>query len=182
MTTQGTARRVVIHYSATYPDQQVNAAVIDRWHRDRGFAHIGYHWVVLRDGTIEAGRPEGTVGAHVRGHNTGSIGICWAGGLDRATGPNKGVWNPTPAQEAALVRLVREVLARHPGAEVVGHIDLVATQCPGLPKGGVAEWWAGQQRAPVPDAYALSALGVPEPPGRLANFIAAMLRLLRRKQ
>ena len=178
MTTQGTARRVVIHYSATYPDQQVNAAVIDKWHRDRGFARIGYHWIVLRDGTIEAGRPEGTVGAHVRGHNTGSIGICWVGGLDRATGPNKGVWNPTPVQEAALVELVREVLQRHPGAEVVGHRDLVATECPGA---DVREWWAGQQWAAAHGATSEPA-HVPAPTGWLAQ-IAALLRLFsRRKQ
>jgi N-acetylmuramoyl-L-alanine amidase len=147
MTTQGKAHTIVVHYSATYPDQRVDVSVIDQWHRQRGFSGCGYHWVVLRDGTVQPGRPESVVGAHVRGRNTGTIGICWTGGLDRATGPNKGVWNPTPEQERALVKLIREVLARHPGARVVGHCDLVATECPGLPKGGVAAWWANHQWA-----------------------------------
>ena len=136
---------IVVHYSATYPDTTVTRAVIDKWHRDRGFREIGYHWLILRDGTLVEGRAEGTLGAHVRGHNSGTIGICWAGGLERATGPNKGVWNPTPEQEATLARLIRDIQLRHPGAtKVVGHKDLVPTECPGLPKGGVAEWWAKQ--------------------------------------
>jgi N-acetylmuramoyl-L-alanine amidase len=136
---------IVIHYSATYPDAHVDRAVIDKWHKERGFREIGYHWVITRDGKVQEGRPEGTLGAHVRGHNSGTIGICWAGGLDRASGPNVGVWNPTPAQEAAMVQLIRDIQKRWPDAKrVIGHKDLVPTECPGLPKGGVAEWWAKQ--------------------------------------
>ena len=134
---------IVVHYSATYPDAHVDRDVIDRWHRDRGFREIGYHWVITRDGTLQEGRAEGTPGAHVRGHNSGTIGICWTGGLDRASGPNVGVWNPTPEQEETLVKLIRDIQKRHPDAKrVVGHKDLVATECPGLPKGGVAAWWS----------------------------------------
>ena len=134
---------IVIHYSATYPDQDITRATVDRWHRERGFREIGYHWFIRRDGTLEEGRPEGTLGAHVRGHNSGTIGICWAGGLERASGPNVGVWNPTEAQEATMVQLIRDIQKRHPSAtRVVGHKDLVPTECPGLPRGGVAEWWS----------------------------------------
>ena len=134
---------IVIHYSATYPDAHVDRAIVDRWHRERGFREIGYHWFIRRDGALEEGRPEGTLGAHVRGHNSGTIGICWAGGLERASGPNVGVWNPTEAQEATMVQLIRDIQQRHPSAtRVVGHKDLVATECPGLAMGGVAEWWS----------------------------------------
>ena len=134
---------IVIHYSATYPDAHVTRDVVDRWHRERGFREIGYHWFIRRDGTIEEGRAEGTLGAHVRGHNSGTIGICWAGGLERSSGPNVGVWNPTEAQEQTLIQLIRDIQKRHPDAKrVIGHKALAPTECPGLPKGGVAEWWA----------------------------------------
>jgi hypothetical protein len=117
--------------------------MIDKWHKERGFREIGYHWLITRDGKVQEGRPEGTLGAHVRGHNSGTIGICWAGGLERASGPNVGVWNPTPAQEAAMVQLIHDIQKRWPDAKrVIGHKDLVPTECPGLPKGGVAKWWA----------------------------------------
>lgn len=142
-----TIHTIVIHYSATYPDQDVTRDEVDGWHRARGFREIGYHWFIRRDGTLEEGRAEGTLGAHVRGHNSGTIGICWAGGLDRATGADVGVWNPTPAQLACIMRLITDIQKRWPKAKrVIGHNDLVATQCPGLPKGGVAKWWAQAYR------------------------------------
>jgi N-acetylmuramoyl-L-alanine amidase len=136
--------RITVHYSATFPDQPVSRDIVDRWHRERGFSGgVGYHWLVLRDGTVQAGRPEGVTGAHVRGHNTGNIGVCWAGGLERASGPNVGVKNMTPAQERALVALLREIKGRYPQAEILGHRDLVATQCPGF---DVRSWWAAHER------------------------------------
>lgn len=134
---------IVLHYSATYPETPVTRQIVDRWHRDRGFREFGYHWLIRRDGTLEEGRPEETMGAHVRGYNSGTIGICWAGGLDRKTGPDVGVWNPTDEQTKTMVELIRNIQKRHPSAQrVVGHKDLVPTECPGLPRGGVEEWWA----------------------------------------
>lgn len=145
MTGQRHIRRIVMHYSATYPHQDIGAAEIDKWHRDRGFAQIGYHHVIRRDGTVEPGRPEGVQGAHVRGHNAGAIGICLVGGIDRATGPDVGVDNRTPAQKRAAVALIRDILTRHPDAEIVGHRDLAATQCPGY---DAAAWWVGVNETP----------------------------------
>lgn len=150
-------RRIVLHYSATYPDQDLGVADIDKMHRDRGFNGVGYHYVIKRDGTVQKGRADNVVGAHVSGHNTGSLGICCIGGIERATGPNVGVDNRTEAQKAATVHLVRGLLAKYVGAEVVGHRDLTATQCPGF---DVRSWWATvSARPPVIDA-------VPPTPGR----------------
>jgi N-acetylmuramoyl-L-alanine amidase len=147
VTTQGRASRIVLHYSATYPDQNIGAAEIDRMHRARGFrGGCGYHYVIRRDGTVEPGRPENVVGAHVRGFNTGSIGICLVGGIDRATGPNHGVDNRTEAQKRAAAALIRDILTRHPGAEVLGHRDLTATQCPAY---DARAWWASVADQPL---------------------------------
>ena len=139
----GAVKRIVLHYSATYPDQDIGVAEIDAIHRARGFSMVGYHFVIRRDGTVEKGRPETELGAHVHNHNTGSIGICCAGGIERATGPNVGVDNRTTAQKAATVALIRELLTRYPSAKVVGHRDLGATQCPGF---DAARWWAEVSR------------------------------------
>lgn len=138
---------VVLHYSATYEDDDVTAADIDKMHKARGWRGIGYHWFIRRDGTVEQGRPESQVGAHVGGQNSGKIGICCAGGLERETGPDVGVDNRTRAQIAAQIELIRDILKRHPGAEVVGHRDLAPTQCPGF---DVRPWWAKVQRTKAP--------------------------------
>lgn len=130
---------IVLHYSATYADQDLDVDDIRKMHLARGFNDVGYHYVIKRDGTVQKGRPDHVVGAHVAGHNTGSLGICCIGGLERATGPNKGVDNRTQAQKDATVLLVNDLLKKHPKAQVVGHRDLGATQCPGF---DVRTWWA----------------------------------------
>lgn len=113
---------IIVHCSAVRPGQTSSAAQIDRWHRQRGFKNgIGYHYVVRRDGTIEGGRPEDMVGAHCKGHNAHSIGVCYEGGLD-ANG--KAADTRTPQQKAALSALIRSLRQSYPGSIVVGHRDL----------------------------------------------------------
>lgn len=137
---------IVVHYSATARGRHVTVAEIDQWHRARGFRKIGYHFVIYLDGSVHKGREEWEVGAHVAGRNTGTIGICFIGGTEPGN-PDKGVDTRTPAQSAALIKLIRELLVRHPGARVVGHRDLGPTQCPGF---DVPAWWASVNREPAP--------------------------------
>lgn len=102
------------------------------WHtRDNGWKDIGYHWVIRRDGTVEAGRAEDVVGAHASGHNHDSIGICLVGGM-RAD--RKGVdFNFTAAQVLSLLKLVDEIEERYGPLVKVGHRDVApAKECPGL--------------------------------------------------
>jgi LysM repeat protein len=131
---------ITIHYSATFEDQDIGVREIRPMHIARGFRKEGYHYIIRLNGVIEKGREEWEVGAHVAGKNAGNIGICWIGGLRRSTGANKGVDTRTPAQTESMIRLIRQLLGRHPGARVVGHRDLGATQCPAF---DVAAWWAG---------------------------------------
>lgn len=87
-----------------------------------------------------------------------SLGICC---IERATGPNVGVDNRTE-EKAATVKLVRELLAKHPGAQVVGYRDLGATQCPGF---DVRSWWAAANaRPPVIDSIPARPLPSPATP------------------
>lgn len=76
-------KEIIIHCSATREGRDYTVADIDRWHRERGFFCIGYHFVIYRDGSIHVGRSVEEVGAHCKGHNTVSIGVCYIGGLSK---------------------------------------------------------------------------------------------------
>ena len=113
---------IVIHCSAVKPDQTSSVAQIDTWHHDRGFKFgVGYHYVIRRNGEIEAGRPEWLVGAHCMNHNKYSIGVCYEGGLNARGQPAD---TRTPEQKAALRTLLEDLHRRYPRAVIVGHHDL----------------------------------------------------------
>ena len=122
---------IVVHCSAVRPDQTSSAAQIDTWHRrDNHWKFgIGYHYVIRRDGTIEPGRPEWMIGAHCKNHNAHSIGVCYEGGYDARGQPAD---TRTPAQKAAMRRLLEELHGRYPRAVILGHRDLnPGKDCPG---------------------------------------------------
>lgn len=119
--------RIIIHCSATRPGQKVNAKNIDGWHRNQGYKKIGYHYVILEDGTIEKGRDEAEVGAHCLGHNNGSIGICYCGGIDER---GKAYDSRTEAQKRALRELVRELCEKYPIKDISGHNEFSCKACP----------------------------------------------------
>ena len=120
---------ILIHCSAVKPDQLSSVAQIDSWHRERGFKFgVGYHYVIRRDGSIEAGRPEWMVGAHCVNHNKYSIGVCYEGGLDARGQPAD---TRTAAQKATLRQLLTDLHRRYPRAVIVGHHDLnPQKECP----------------------------------------------------
>ena len=90
-------------------------------HRRRGFNGIGYHYYIRKDGTVCLTRAIERIGAHVKGFNSESIGICYEGGLDCRGQPAD---TRTPEQHAALRLLVRQLKERFPGCRVCGHRDL----------------------------------------------------------
>lgn len=120
---------LAVHCSATQPKQDIGAAEIERWHRKRSFLAIGYHYVIRRDGTLELGRPDDTVGAHVEGHNSVSVGICLVGGVDAKLKPQD---NFTPEQYDTLHKLLGQLKTKYPKAAIQGHRDFpnVAKACP----------------------------------------------------
>ena len=119
---------IVIHCSATRAGQDVRAADIDKWHKERGFSRIGYNYVIDLDGTVEVGRPLTMDGAHCNtaglsglSYNKHSIGICYVGGLDTF---GNAADTRTPEQKQALSELVYKLMDEHPGIiEVIGHRD-----------------------------------------------------------
>lgn len=119
---------IIVHCSATPRGRRVTAKDIDGWHRGRGFRCIGYHYVIGLDGEVERGRAESEVGAHCKGHNARSIGVCYVGGL--TTDGKVAVDTRTDAQRVALTELIMELKERYPGARVYGHRDFAAKECP----------------------------------------------------
>ncbi|CAB4138894.1 lysozyme [uncultured Caudovirales phage] len=128
---------IAIHCSAT-ANQNFGAADIDKWHRKNGWACIGYHYVIRRDGTVEEGREESVIGAHVADWNAVSLGICMVGGVD-ADDRTKAKNNFTKEQFASLKELLVDLKIRYPKAKIQGHRDFpnVKKACPSF---DVAEW------------------------------------------
>ena len=119
--------KIIVHCSATREGQHVPVQQIRQWHLQRNFADIGYHYVIYLDGTVHKGRPLEKAGAHCKGYNAHSIGICYIGGLDRQGKPKD---TRTAAQKAALLALVRELRQRFPRASVHGHREFANKACP----------------------------------------------------
>ena len=112
---------IVIHCSATREDRCFTEYDLDTCHRRRGFIGPGYHFYIRKDGRIVSTSPIERVGAHARGFNARSIGICYEGGLDREGHPKD---TRTPEQKHSMRVLVRTLLTDYPGCEVWGHRDL----------------------------------------------------------
>lgn len=129
---------IVVHCSATPEDMDIGADEIKRWHLQRGWLDIGYHYVIRRNGKVEKGRPTNVPGAHARGFNHLSLGICLVGGVesDKKTAEA----NFTQAQWESLELQLRELKRAYPEAEILGHRDLprVQKQCPSF---DVRSWW-----------------------------------------
>jgi N-acetylmuramoyl-L-alanine amidase len=122
---------LVVHCSATGPKQNVGAADIDKWHRAKGWKCIGYAYVIKRDGTVEEGRDDSVIGAHVENWNSNSVGICMVGGVS-ADDPKKAEDNFTPAQWVSLKALLMKLKTKYPKAHIQGHRDFpdVKKSCP----------------------------------------------------
>lgn len=124
---------LVVHCSAS-DRHKTTVEDIERWHEARGFDGIGYHRIILGDGTVRQGRHDQKVGAHAQGFNSHSLGICLTGNFD------KDVLQEEDAQFRALVQVCAVLCKRHgiPPERIIGHRDTykllrkkVAKSCPG---------------------------------------------------
>ena len=112
---------IVIHCSATRVDRDFTAKDVDTAHRYRGFSCWGYHYYIRKSGEVEPMRDEDTTGAHARGYNAISLGVCYEGGLDECGRPAD---TRTYAQKCSLLDLLRQLKTDYPQASILGHYQL----------------------------------------------------------
>jgi N-acetylmuramoyl-L-alanine amidase len=120
MPTLGQVKYLIIHHTA---GADVPVEEIDRQHKARKYIGAGYHYLIRHSGQVEKGRPDNKEGAHCKDHNLVSLGIALSGNLSK--------FPPTPEQMNALEGLLAELMIKYPAAQVVGHMRLNPTECPG---------------------------------------------------
>ena len=134
---------IFIHCSATRPkwgegrNLSWKVAEITLWHKERGFKDIGYHYIIDRDGKIAKGRNEDEMGAHAKGWNKHSIGICLIGGFG-SNADDKFLDNYTKEQEDTLVKKIKELQEKYQNTMIYGHNEVSAKACPGF---NAKDWW-----------------------------------------
>lgn len=126
---------IFVHCSATKSSMNWGVREIRQSHKERGFLDVGYHFIIKRDGTVEAGRDELAIGSHAKGYNHNSIGVCLVGGVDDKMRPDA---NFTPAQMQALRSLLVTLLAKYEGAVLRAHHDVAPKACPSF---DLKRWW-----------------------------------------
>lgn len=112
---------IVLHNSGVSVLQSIE--VIHNYHKNKGWAGIGYQYYVRKDGSVYRGRPENMAGAHCPGANSNSIGICAEGNFNEE--------NMTDIQKQAIIELVKDIKSRYNIKWIKGHRDILATSCPG---------------------------------------------------
>ena len=121
-------KEIIVHCSATPEGKDFTVLDIKRWHLERGFSDIGYHYVIYRDGSINKGRDESKIGAHCTGHNSYSIGVCYVGGVAKDGKTAKDT--RTDAQKKSLLSLLRNLKMKYPQASIHSHRDYAQKACP----------------------------------------------------
>lgn len=122
-----TIDEIIIHCTATPEGREVTVEEMRLWHRAKGWADVGYHYVIYLDGSVHEGRPVRQAGAHTSGHNAHSIGVCYVGGCDAKMQPKD---TRTAPQKASMLKLLKKLLALYPGATLHGHREYAAKACP----------------------------------------------------
>lgn len=145
-------KRIIVHCSYTPPSMDIGADEIRTWHvRDNGWRDIGYHFVIRRNGLVETGRPESEVGAHAKGHNHDSLGICLVGG--KAQGKDEADANFTCSQYIALRSTALYLQARYGPLSILGHRDVAPDRaCPGF---DVSSFFSGFAELSLPESPAV---------------------------
>lgn len=119
--------KIIIHCSATPEGRDVSVDTIRQWHLERGWSDIGYHFIIYLDGTVVIGRPVERAGAHVKGHNKRSIGVCYIGGVDSSMNAKD---TRTDAQKESLRNLIEDLMFEYPLATLHGHNEFSSKACP----------------------------------------------------
>ena len=123
-----TINKIIIHCTATPEGRTVTVADVDKWHREKGWNGIGYHYLIGLNGEIWKGRNESIIGAHTEGYNNNSIGIAYVGGMTKDMKSSKDT--RTTEQKISLINLIKQLKQKYPTAKIYGHRDFSSKACP----------------------------------------------------
>ncbi|QKX04882.1 N-acetylmuramoyl-L-alanine amidase [Aquimarina sp. TRL1] len=112
---------IVVHCLATIEGEYYDINDVDKMHKKRGFRCVGYHKLILLDGSVQNGRPLHQIGAHVKGKNEDTIGVAYVGGLDQNGSPKD---TRTSAQKKSLKTELKKLKNQFRNAKIKGHRDL----------------------------------------------------------
>jgi N-acetylmuramoyl-L-alanine amidase len=112
--------KIIYHHSAR---GEWSPEEINEYHKSKGWKGIGYHYYIRKDGSIYSGRPENAEGAHTKGENNSSIGICLEGNFEDEY--------PTEEQLESLYKLSLYTSLKYDIYKIIGHRDVYKTLCPG---------------------------------------------------
>ena len=130
-------KEVIIHCSATRESQQVSVDTIRDWHLAKGWNDIGYHFYIDLDGTIHKGRDIDKIGAHCKGRNRNSIGVCYCGGVEADGKTPKDT--RTQEQKESLLHVLKTIKAMYPESMIYSHNEFAAKACPSFDATGEYE-------------------------------------------
>ena len=118
---------IIIHCSDTEASVSIPRNTFVQWHvNERRFSDVGYHFIIQPDGSITLGRSLKYVGAHCKGRNLHSIGVCYVGG--RLNGQYADT--RTPMQKSTLIQLIKDLCNSFPISKISGHRDYSRRACP----------------------------------------------------
>lgn len=123
-----TIKEIIVHCTATPEGRTVTVPDVITMHKQRGFATIGYHYLIGINGEVWKGRDINNPGAHTEGHNSDTIGIAYVGGMTKDMKLPKDT--RTDAQKNALINLIRKLKNEYKIEKVSGHRDYAAKACP----------------------------------------------------
>ena len=124
--------KIIVHCTATQEGRDIGVEWCRKVHLRKGWKDVGYHFVIRLDGEVEEGRPIEMSGAHTKGHNWDSIGICYAGGVEAEKQNGKWIAKDTRTEEQkdSLVDLLCQLKDSYPKAIIYGHRDFSSKACP----------------------------------------------------
>lgn len=134
--------KLIVHCTATALSMDVDVEAVRNWHLERGWSDIGYHYLIKLDGTIQKGRPLEKIGAHVKGENSNSIGIAYAGGMSEDMSNPKDT--RTQEQKDSLEYLLCYLKILFSEATIYGHRDFSSKACPSFDAKCEYEWISNQ--------------------------------------
>jgi N-acetylmuramoyl-L-alanine amidase len=121
--------KIIVHCSATREGENIPVETIRKWHVEgRGWSDIGYHFYIDLQGEIFKGRDIAKIGAHCKGQNRNSIGICYCGGVESDGKTPKDT--RLDCQKDSLLAVLRTLKAMYPDATIHSHRDYARKACP----------------------------------------------------